>query len=261
MANLPRPNKELGQHFLTDRKIIESIVTDYKSGYDTILEIGPGPAVLSRDLSSNNIPYYAIEMDDRFIEDLKELTPSENIYNEDALKFNWDAFISSHPDISKIWLVSNLPYNISSRLLTSFISVPNIDKMTLMFQKEVGEKTFQRDKKNTMSSLFALTNTFFKTRLVCKVLPGAFSPPPKVDSVVASYERIENPSIDLSDLLKFEKYLRCLFKQKRKQIKVNLKVAYGNHLEALAESNIEPTLRAETLSLEQVQTLYKNLTK
>jgi 16S rRNA (adenine1518-N6/adenine1519-N6)-dimethyltransferase len=260
MGNLPRANKDLGQHFLTDKKVISSITNDFVEDFDAIVEIGPGPAVLSKELASKEIPYYAIEMDDRFIPQLQEITPQENIFNQDALKFQWDHFLQQNPDIKKIWLVSNLPYNISSKLLISFLTIPQIEFMTLMFQKEVGEKTYFRDQKNTMSSLFALSNTYFKTNQLMKVLPGAFSPPPKVDSVVVSYQRIDEPKVTIDEFKVYERFLRNLFAQRRKQIKANLKGQYSNYMDALEKSGIEASLRAETLNLEQIHTLFRNLT-
>jgi 16S rRNA (adenine1518-N6/adenine1519-N6)-dimethyltransferase len=255
MAKLPRANKDLGQHFLTDKSVISKITNDAPSDFDAIVEIGPGPAVLSKDLATYDVPYYAIDLDSRFRDYLLPLTSKENIFIEDALKFDWSKIAQE-----RIWLVSNLPYNISSQLLISFLTISKISAMTLMYQKEVGEKTFQRDVKNTMSSLLALSTTYFEAKSLCKVLPGAFSPPPKVDSVVVSYQRKTQPIIPLSEFKTFETFLRTLFAQRRKQIRANLKGKYKDTFEkALQEASVDQTRRAETLSLSEIHQIYNAL--
>jgi 16S rRNA (adenine1518-N6/adenine1519-N6)-dimethyltransferase len=152
MSKAPRANKELGQHYLKDQTVIDKIIQDEPSDYDYIVEIGPGPATLTKDLNKLNKDIYLIEMDKRFDDHLNELNQVKKIFYEDALRFNWDDFVQEHP--GKIWLVSNLPYNISSQLFISFLKVEAITHMTLMYQKEVGEKTFIRPQtKNQMGSL------------------------------------------------------------------------------------------------------------
>lgn len=257
----PSANKELGQHFLRDGHIIKKITEDFKESAEAIIEVGPGPGVLTKNLGAHKLPFYVIEKDERFPELLKEHLPEENIFLEDALKFDWDSFLTKY-DLAdkKIWLVSNLPYNISVPLLMGFMKNKSIKFMTLMFQKEVGEKSyFQNDKKNQMNSLLALSLTFFETKLLCKVLPGAFNPPPKVDSVVVSYKRLENPVIDFSDFLKFESFLRLIFSQKRKQLQGILKSALTKEkLEILWEkTKITPNIRAEALTLADIHNLFK----
>lgn len=262
MAKLPRANKDLGQHFLKDQKIINSITSDFKDECDVIVEVGPGPAILSASLASHNKPYYIIEMDQRFKDYLIKIMPEENMYFQDALDFNWKAFIEEKGlQDKKIWLVSNLPYNVSSPLFLSFIQVPQIKYMSLMFQKEVGEKTYLRqNEKNQMSSLLSLSLNYFECKLLCKVLPGAFNPPPKVDSVVVSYKRLESPEISLEAFSKYESFLRILFQFRRKQLGSVLKgyIPKDKKDEFFTNACVENTIRAEALSLDQVYALYKS---
>lgn len=255
MGKLPKPNKDLGQHFLKDQNVIANITSDFEDEYDVIVEIGPGPAILTKELSLKDKPLYLIEKDTRFEPLLKECT--SHIYFEDALKFDWNEFVKQNELINKkIWLVSNLPYNISAPLFLSFQRIEQIKFMTLMFQKEVGEKTyFKQNTKNQMSSLMAISNTFFETKLLMKVLPGAFNPPPKVDSVVVSYKRVERPKIPLSEFSRFESFLRLIFKFKRKQLGSVLK-ANVDIQEFFSKTNIERTRRAESLMLDEIYELY-----
>lgn len=262
MGKLPKPNKDLGQHFLKDQKVIYEITHDHHQSCDVIVEVGPGPAILSYSLSKHNKPYFFIEKDQRFIQQLEQITKEENMFFQDALEFDWKAFIEKNNlTTKKIWLVSNLPYNVSSPLFLSFIQIPQIKCMTLMFQKEVGEKTFYRQhEKNQMSSLLCISQNYFDSKLLLKVLPGAFNPPPKVDSVVVSYERKQKPHIDLSDFSNFESFLRILFQMKRKQLGTVLKnfIPKNKKDEFFTQSAVESTLRAEALTLDQVYSLYNS---
>lgn len=259
----PIANKELGQHFLRDQHIIKKITEDFEEKFDAIIEVGPGPGVLTEFLVKHQLPLYVIEKDARFPEILKKFVNNEDIFLEDALQFDWENFLESK-DLKnkKIWMVSNLPYNISVPLLMSFMKIPQITRMTLMFQKEVGEKTYLQDnKKNQMNSLLALSLTYFETRQLCKVLPGAFNPPPKVDSVVVSYQRKKTPLISFAEFDSFEKFLRHIFSQKRKQINGILKSQ--NSKTALDElwqkTGIAPSVRAEALTLSEIHLIFSIL--
>ena len=262
MGNLPKANKELGQHFLKDKKVIQTITHDFHDLCDVIVEVGPGPAILSKSLASHRKPYFIIEKDLRFKEQLATILPSENMFFQDALEFDWKQFIKIHAlENKKIWLVSNLPYNVSSPLFLGFIQIPQITFMTLMFQKEVGEKTYLRpNEKNQMSSLLSLSLNYFESRLLLKVLPGAFNPPPKVDSVVVSYKRLLGPRVDLADFSIYEHFLRILFQFRRKQLGSVLKSYIPNQKkdEFFTQANIQSTVRAETLTLDEVFALYKS---
>lgn len=259
MGNLPKANKNLGQHFLTDKSIIEAITSDYSSDADCIFEVGPGPAVLTRYLGSLNKPLYLFEMDQRFEDLLQASNPIDIIWG-DALKQNWKEFCQ-HRNLhtKKNWMVSNLPYNVSAPLLISFIRSGAFEFMTLMFQKEVGIKSLLREDVK-MSSLTALCNTYFETKLLKNVLPGAFSPPPKVNSIVISYRKITSPVISLCEFSQFENFLKTVFGQKRKQLRKVLADSYGSDtaMEVLNKTELKPQIRAEVLTLKQVQNLYLN---
>jgi 16S rRNA (adenine1518-N6/adenine1519-N6)-dimethyltransferase len=256
---LPWANKDLGQHFLKDTKIITAITDDFKDEAKNIIEIGPGPGILTEHLANHELPFHVIEKDDRMIEYLQDIVKEGNINFTDALQVNYSEFIKERGLDENLWLVSNLPYNVSTPLLLMFLQTPEIKYMTLMFQKEVADKVFPfATKKNFMGSLMSLSLTYFEADLLCKAPPGAFIPPPKVDSAVITFKRRENPVIPLSEFKKFEKFLRALFQFKRKQIGKGLKAyASKEKLEvALAEIGHPITVRAEALQLEDIQKLY-----
>lgn len=264
MQKLPKANKDLGQHFLKDHKVIHGITHNYHNDCDVIVEVGPGPAILTKSLVSHGKPLYLIEKDTRFIEQLEPIVDQQNIFFQDALQFNWQKYIQENGLENKsIWLVSNLPYNISSPLFLSFMQVPQIKYMTLMFQKEVGEKTYLRQNvKNQMCSLLSLSLNYFTSKILIKVSPGSFHPAPKVDSVVVSYVRKETPTICLDEFSNFERFLRTLFQMRRKQLGSVLKSLIKNDINIkmsfFSQAGVESTLRAEVLTLDQVYSLYNS---
>jgi 16S rRNA (adenine1518-N6/adenine1519-N6)-dimethyltransferase len=262
MSKLPRADKELGQHFLRDKHVIEKITQDFRQECDVIIEVGPGPAVLTEFLAKHEKPLYIIEKDTRFSDYLDKYVLKENQFIQDALKFNWNEFITKNElENKKIWLVSNLPYNVGTVLFTQFLTIPQIQFMSLMFQKEVGEKTFFREVKNQMNGLLFLSQNYFNSKQLIKVSPGAFVPPPKVDSVVVSYTRKSSPALQISEFPKINKFTRLLFSQKRKQIGSVLKSSYDKELlsKAFEKVGILTTFRAEVLSCEQITSLYHAL--
>jgi 16S rRNA (adenine1518-N6/adenine1519-N6)-dimethyltransferase len=131
----------------------------------------------------------------------------------------------------------------------------------LMYQKEVGSKMIENiAKKNTMGSLKALCTNFFETSLLRIVKPGAFSPPPKVDSIVINFKRQSSPEVELEVFDLFEKFLRALFVFKRKQIHHGLKnlVEKKDIDEHILKDICPKTIRAEALDLSQIFSLFKN---
>lgn len=256
--NLPRADKRLGQHFLRDSKIIHAITSDHDDGDHAILEVGPGPAVLTPHLAARGRPFAVIEMDTRFEELLRPHTP--HVHIGDALEVDLDQFIASTFPGKEVMLVSNLPYNVSVPLLTKFIATPAITRMTLMFQKEVADKVYSEGK-NAMGSLMALTCAYFDVKPLCKVPPGAFVPPPKVDSAVISLKRLETPRVAFSQMKKYEAFLRLFFSQKRKQLGSVLKSRYSSEQieTSMAAIGRDRTIRAEALNLNEVIALYNSL--
>lgn len=267
--DLPLANKNLGQHFLRDQTIIQKICQDFSQDAEAILEIGPGPGILTEVLAGRAkekaMPFFVVEKDDRFPPYLKHFISSEQITLTDALALDLSLFLKNKKiHEKKVWLVSNLPYNISTPLLVKFLKIFEIKFMTLMFQKEVADKVFPfSTTKNFMGSLHALTHVYFDCTLLLKVPPGAFVPPPKVDSAVLSMTRKKTPLISLEEFSDFEKFLRHLFSQKRKQLGGLLKSFFSEEIiqKSFKSLEIPLTIRAEALTLDQVISLYRTMKK
>lgn len=251
-------NKSFGQHFLSSPSVITKITSPLPEDCDAIIEVGPGPAVLTPKLKEYNLPLYVIEMDTRFVELLSPIVGSENVFNQDALDFDWGSFLGK-TSFENIWLVSNLPYNVSVPLTLSFLRIPQIKHMTLMYQKEVADKILPKETKNTMNSLHVMCKTQFDLRHVVHAPPGAFVPPPKVDSTVVHFHRKTNPDVALLEIDVFEKMIRLAFSQRRKQLGGVLKAEWGALLtqEVLKTSSISPQIRSEALSYQEILTLYQ----
>lgn len=262
MSRFPQANKSFGQHFLSSSHVVQKITSPKPAGIDAIVEVGPGPAVLTPHLVAHGLPVHVLEMDQRFAELLSPVVGEKHIHMGDALEFNWEEFLGE-TGFKKIWLVSNLPYNVSVPLTLSFLRIPEITHMTLMYQKEVAEKIFTRNTKNSMGSLMAMCESQFHVNHVVHAPPGAFVPPPKVDSQVLGFRRRETPLVPLSEIDRFETYLRLVFGQRRKQLGGILRAEWGpEKTEArFREAEIPMTIRAEALSLAEVLSLYSTLNR
>ena len=260
---LPSADKSLGQHFLRDQNIIQQICADFKNEAEAIVEIGPGPGILTEHLALLGLPYYVIEMDTRFQVYLDQFLNADQIIMGDALQVQLSNFFEEkNINGKKIWLVSNLPYNVATPLLINFLQEKDIKYMTLMFQKEVADKVFPfATTKNFMSSLLVICQTYFECNLLLKVPPGAFAPPPKVDSAVITMVRRETPLVPLSEFKILEKFLRQMFSQRRKQLGGVLKSYYlpEKIKESFDSLRLATTLRSEVLTLNQVIELYRKL--
>jgi 16S rRNA (adenine1518-N6/adenine1519-N6)-dimethyltransferase len=253
----PMANKSFGQHFLNSPTVINKITSPLPEGTDAILEVGPGPAVLTSYLANYNHPVYVIEMDERFVELLSPVVGTDHIFRQDALLFDWETFLKEK-QFKNIWLVSNLPYNVSVPLTLSFLRIPEIKNMTLMYQKEVAQKILPNDPRNAMGSLHAMCFSQFHLNHVVYAPPGAFVPPPKVESQVLSFSRRSSPLIPLAKIDRFEKFLRLVFSQKRKQLGGILKNDWGTvkMSRVLEESAISPQIRAEALNFGDILKIF-----
>lgn len=256
-----KAEKKWGQHFLHDQKVISLITQDFIKQAQAILEIGPGPGALTKILAKQDLPFLAIDIDERVREANRDLLTDQQIIIGDAMKIDLGQSFQQHfsPSTS-IWLVSNLPYNASSQLLVKFLPLTQIRYMTLMFQKEVGEKVLMKEKENVLAcSLGMLSQSFFEIKKKCLVKPGSFSPPPKVDSIVLSFERREVPLVDLLHFERFQTYLRKLFSRPRKQIKSFWAHEFGSKPIPLKDLELREDLRAEKLTLSQTIEIFNRL--
>lgn len=248
------PNKKLGQHFLKDQKTIRLILDTMPIDTDVILEIGPGMGAITNHLIPLEKKIILVEKDTRFAKAWSE--KKIECIEADALKISWEKLLSSvKTQYHNLWLVSNLPYNISAPLTVTLLSQPEITHMTLMYQKEVAEKILGSE---SMCSLHVLSSNYFEITKVALVKPGAFYPPPKVDSMVLNFQKIARPKVPLEEFQRFEQFLRKLFAYPRKQLSSVLFKFMSKDLSPRIQTmEIDLKIRAEKLSLEQVLKLYQ----
>jgi len=254
----------MGQNFLIDEKTFDKIlkVADLSKN-DIVLEIGPGIGNLTAKLAQKAKKVLAIEKDKKMCEILKKELKNQNIenvqiINEDILKINYD-FITRWFNGCDYKLVSNLPYYVASAVIRKFLEFKKSPKlMILMIQKEVAQRICA---KPTKMSLLAVSVQFYaRPKIVSYVSKKSFWPEPKVDSSIIKIIPLKTKASKIFTE-KFFKIVKAGFSHPRKQLTNNLAKELKLEKEGikrwLLEKNIEPSQRAETLSVEN----WKKLTK
>lgn len=248
--------KALGQNFLLDLNLTGKIARVAR-GLDTgtVIEIGPGPGGLTRGLlSAGATNLIAIEKDRRCHDALAPLVEASDgrlrLIEADALEIDPTEF--GPPPLR---IVANLPYNIATPLLIGWLHRADaIAEMALMFQKEVADRIVARPGDTAYSRLSVISNWRCETRIALTLPPRAFTPPPKVASAVVSLvPRTPAPKgCSIGDL---EAVTRAAFGQRRKMLRGSLKALGGDPGTVLDDAGIEPTARAEDLSIEAFERL------
>ncbi len=261
-----RFTKSLGQNFLVDETILEDIVKGAEvCGEDIVIEIGPGVGTLTRELLKKAGKVYAVELDSKLIPILEEeLKEFENftLIHEDALKFDFNKIIEENKAseaYKNIKIVANLPYYVTTPIITRLISSGyNFKSLTIMIQKEVGERITARPGGKDYGAFSLLAQYYCDTRVVRKVPPSSFIPEPKVDSLVVRLDILPTPKVKVLDEKFFFRVVREAFNMRRKTLWNALKpigidpsameVVYKN-------SGIDPKRRGETLSIQEFAAL------
>lgn len=255
--------KSLGQHFLTNPLVVERMVQAAEiSRDDTILEIGPGLGILSEKLVSSPAKEIILcEKDERLVAELKK-----KITNKRAKIISQDALILI-PQLQvspPFKVVANLPYNISSPVITSLLTFsPTLPQlMILMLQKEVAERLSSKPGDKNRGILSVLVELYGEPRILDHVSKNHFYPSPKVDSSVLGIFNIKNPEIDSKTFIKM---LKLSFAGKRKKIKnslfSSLQVAKGEMAEIAKSSGVNLDDRPEDLDLKAWLALYQKLAR
>ncbi|MBV6458054.1 MAG: Ribosomal RNA small subunit methyltransferase A [Fimbriimonadaceae bacterium] len=199
---------------------MDSIVAE-TTGLAAILEVGPGPGVLTQRLAASSA-VTAIEIDPVSVSALSESAPSAKVIQGDALRLDWRALLSAMPIPRGI--VSNMPYHITGPLLERLAGAADlIDRAILMMQKEVGAKIVAPPGDPEHGSLSAAMQLRFSVRRIAVVPKGAFLPPPKVDSIVLRFEPRNHELPDSTFSL-----IRSAFRMPRKTLANNLVAAGWN---------------------------------
>ena len=257
-----KPKKKLGQNFLHDKNIISSIIIKADIEDEDIIEIGPGPAILTESILKNKArSLLVIEKDNSFEPNLKKI---KNNYKD-----NFDYLISDAIDFDFKTLtkkdykfVSNLPYNISVPFILKMINVRKIvpwKEMILMVQKEVAERITADIGTKNYGRLSIMVNLNNNVKKLFNVKPSSFIPRPKVDSTVIKISP-KNKHINVNDEV-FEKIVKVCFSQRRKKVKNNLDQLNINTISLLELSSIDPNKRAENIDLDGFLRISRNYEK
>src|SRR5690554_5792063 len=254
--------KALGQNFLFDLNLTAKIARSAgKLEGVTVIEVGPGPGGLTRALlaeGANRV--IAIERDERCLAALAEISdhyPGRlEVIAGDALKTDFAALVEG---ASPVKIVANLPYNVGTELLVRWLTVepwpPFYESLTLMFQREVAERIVADPGDGAYGRLGVLAGWRTEARIVFDVPPQAFTPAPKVTSSVVHITPRANPlAVDGS---KLARVTEAAFGQRRKMLRQSVKSLGGEAF--LSRADIDPTRRAETLSIEEFVRLAQNI--
>jgi 16S rRNA (adenine1518-N6/adenine1519-N6)-dimethyltransferase len=259
--------KSLGQHFLNSKHVLDQIINagKIKPG-ENILEIGPGTGVLTAELLKTGAHVVAVEKDVRAHELLQEKFAEEirngqlKLILGDILDSNLESKISNLEIYS---LIANIPYYITGAILEKFLEhTPRPQKMVLLVQKEVAERIVARPEHSTRKSkesiLSISVKVFGTPKIIAKVPPGAFTPPPTIDSAILSIENIsdknfngllgQNPEV----ISRFFKIVKAGFAHKRKILRRNLEDLIDKDTinKIWEQLKLDPNVRAEDLTPE-----------
>lgn len=256
-----KARKGLGQHFLVDRAVLETIVSAAElSDEDFVIEVGPGLGILTSELAQKAGKVVAVELDARLASRLKRKLsslPNVTIINADILKVDLADLIG---ESNSYKVVANIPYYITSPILHYFVEAsPKPALMVVMVQKEVGEAIVATPGEMTM--LAVSLQVYSKPNIVSYVPAQSFYPPPKVDSAILRFDMLPELAVRVADINSFLTFVRCGFRSPRKQLRNSL--AQGLQIKQtevtplLTEVKIEPHRRPETLNLDEWQRLYE----
>jgi len=262
--------KSLGQNFLTDLNLTSKIVRSAEglggsSLKDSIVyEVGPGPGALTRALLMNGVHrVVAVEMDPRCIEAQKQIQAAYpgrlEVIEGDALEMDERALIGD-TEGRPVKIIANLPYNVGTPLLVKWLTakdwLPWFSSLTLMFQKEVGERIVAKPRTKAYGRLAVLGQFRATPRIMFEVPPQAFIPPPKVTSCIVGITPVaEKPDTPNQKVL--ERVVGAAFNQRRKMLRTSLKALGKDPLPHLEAADIKQTCRAEELSVEDFCRLAK----
>lgn len=255
--------KSLGQNFLLDLNLTAKIARQAGdlSGAD-VLEIGPGPGGLTRGLLAEGARrVLAIEKDERCLPALQEISDAYDgrlqVINGDALDIDPLQYLT--PPIK---IAANLPYNVGTELLVRWLTPkewpPFWQSLTLMFQKEVAERIVAQPGGKAYGRLAILAQWRADAKIVLDLPPQAFTPPPKVSSAVVHLTALPEPRFP-ADAATLSRVVAAGFNQRRKMLRASLKGVATNIEDHLIAAGIQPTERAEQVSLEQFCALARSI--
>jgi len=244
---LPRPKKRFGQHFLTDRHYLGRIVAaiDPRQG-QPMVEIGPGSGLMTAELAPRVGRLHVVEIDRDLAAGLRARFPAEQVavHEADALEFDF----ASLP--SPLRVVGNLPYNVSSPILFRMAEIAGrLADCVFMLQREVVDRMVAAPDTPDYGRLSVMLQYRFAMGMAFKVPPGAFTPPPKVDSAVVRMAPLPAGRLRARDEARFADVVAAAFGQRRKTLRNATRALVP--AEAFEKVGIDPGRRGETLSVEE----------
>jgi 16S rRNA (adenine1518-N6/adenine1519-N6)-dimethyltransferase len=250
-----QPRKRFGQNFLHDEQILERIlwaISPYES--DRIVEIGPGEGALTCPLLEHHGRLTAIELDRDLVGPLIEKCSEIghlDVIQADAMNFDFSSLATAE---DKIRIVGNLPYNISTPILFHLAGYADIiNDLHVLLQKEVAERIASAPGRKSYGKLSVMMQARFDTELLFNVRPEAFRPPPKVTSTFIRLLPRQQPVAGLNNHEHFNTLVTAAFSQRRKTLRNSLQALLSK--EEIKAVGIDPTRRAETLTLEEFAAL------
>jgi len=242
---LPRPRKRFGQHFLTDRHYLRRIVEAIAPAKgDAMVEIGPGTGLLTDELAPRTDGLHVVEIDRDLAAALRNRFPTSQVtvHEGDALEFDFATLPAP------LRVVGNLPYNVSTPILFRIASLEErIRDCTFLLQKEVVDRMVAAPATPEYGRLSVMLQYRFAMESLFDVPPGAFTPPPKVDSSVVRMQPLGAGRPRARDEARFERLVAAAFSQRRKTLRNAASAVAGS--EAFARAGIDPGRRGETLSV------------
>jgi 16S rRNA (adenine1518-N6/adenine1519-N6)-dimethyltransferase len=269
---------KLGQHFLTDRNAVQTIVEALgKIDDQVVIEIGPGRGALTELLLSRAGHLITIELDHVLAAQMRlKYSRFQNleVVEGDFLQIEIPTLLHHKPGLlndripgSPVQMtarvVGNIPYYITSDILLKLFDCHrHFDRFVLMMQKEVADRILAKPGSSDYGLLSATAQLYTRVEKILTLPPGAFNPPPKVHSMVLRFETAPRLAELRVPEREFIEFLKLSFSQKRKTLLNNLKQRYSDsHLKAaMKEAGLKADVRAEAISLEQSAALFRSLT-
>lgn len=255
----PPVRKSLGQHFLTDRRILERIADALTpEASDTVVEIGPGRGALTEILRERAGRVVAIEYDRALAAMLRERYAGSNVSIVEADVLSVDLHSAAGgPYI----LAGNVPYYITTPILFHALRRPRALRSVFLVQKEVAERMAAPPGDKTYGALSVNVQALARAQIVMRVAPGAFNPPPKVESALVRIVPRADPVVDAAEEKAFSEFVLAAFGMRRKQMQRVLRAITSRDAEAVKQIltglQIEPALRPESLTPEQFAEVFR----
>jgi 16S rRNA (adenine1518-N6/adenine1519-N6)-dimethyltransferase len=258
-GGVPPIRKSLGQHFLSDRRILTRIVDALApTADDTVIEIGPGRGALTDILHPRAKRVIAIEYDRALAELLRQRYEGTNVEVIQADVLETDFAAVAGPTFS---IVGNVPYYITTPILFHALQRPRARSAIYLVQREVAERMVAHADSDEYGALSVNVQALASAHLVFGVARGAFNPPPKVDSAVVRVIPLEKPLVEAHEEQGFRAFVQAAFGMRRKQLRrvlrgiKNMEPAAADAI--LSDVGIDPTARPETLSADRFAALYR----